>query len=141
MLREFAPLVTAIIIAGRSGSAYAAQIGTMVVNDEIDATRTLAVDPLELLVLPKLLALLLLTLFANITGVLGGMVMAASQLGIGFHEFLDRFGREMQGSSLLVGIGKSLVFSQVIVLIGCFQGLRTRGNADSVGRQTNTSVV
>jgi len=67
--------------------------------------------------------------------------MAASQLGIGFHEFLDRFGREMQGSSLLVGIGKSLVFSQVIVLIGCFQGFRTRGNADSVGRQTTTSVV
>ena len=145
MLREFAPLMTAIIIAGRSGSAYAAQIGTMVVNDEIDAMRTLAIDPLELLVLPKLLALLvalpLLTLFANITGVLGGMVMAASQLGIGFHEFLVRFGREMQGSSLRVGIGKSLVFSQVIVLIGCFQGFRTRGNADSVGRQTTTSVV
>jgi len=67
MLREFAPLMTAIIIAGRSGSAYAAQIGTMVVNDEIDAMRTLAIDPLELLVLPKLLALPLLTLFANIT--------------------------------------------------------------------------
>jgi len=145
MLREFAPLMTAIIIAGRSGSAFAAQIGTMVVNEEIDAMRTLAIDPLELLVLPKLLALLialpLLTVFADITGVFGGMVMASSQLGIGFSEFIDRFGREMQGSSLLVGIGKSLVFAVVIVLIGCFQGFRTRGNADSVGRQTTTSVV
>jgi len=145
MLREFAPLMTAIIIAGRSGSAFAAQIGTMVVNEEIDAMRTLAIDPLELLVLPKVLALLvalpLLTLFAAITGVFGGMVMAWSQLGIGFNEFLERFGREMQGSHLLVGIGKSLVFALVIVLIGCFQGFRTRSNADSVGRQTTLSVV
>jgi len=145
MLREFAPLMSAIIVAGRSGSAFAAQIGTMVVNEEIDAMRTLAIDPLELLVLPKLLALAvalpLLTVFADITGVFGGMVMAASQLGIGFPEFLDRFGREMQGSTLLVGIGKSLVFAVIIVLIGCFQGFRTRGSADSVGRQTTLSVV
>jgi len=145
MLREFAPLISAIIIAGRSGSAYAAQIGTMVVTEEIDAMRTIDIEPIELLVLPKILALAvalpLLTLFADIAGVFGGMVMARSQLGIGFHEFADRFGREMQGATLLIGIGKSLVFSFIIALIGCFQGFRTRGSADSVGHQTTLSVV
>ena len=145
MLREFAPLISAIIIAGRSGSAHAAQIGTMVVAEEIDALRTIGIDPLQRLVLPKIVALLvalpLLTLFADVTGVFGGMVMARSQLGIGFGEFIDRFGRVMQGSALLLGLGKSLVFALVIVLIGCSQGLRTRGSADSVGRQTTLSVV
>ena len=145
MLREFAPLISAIIIAGRSGSAYAAQIGTMVVTEEIDAMRTIAVEPIELLVLPKVLALVLalplLTVFADITGVIGGMVMARVQLDIGFVEFIDRFGREMHDSTLLLGVGKSLVFAGVIALIGCFQGFRTRGSADSVGRQTTKSVV
>ncbi|SEA54921.1 ABC transporter permease [Variovorax sp. YR216] len=145
MLREFAPLISAIIIAGRSGSAYAAQIGTMVVTEEVDAMRTIAIDPIGLLVLPKVLALAialpLLTVFADMTGVLGGMVMARVQLDIGFPEFIDRFGREMQGSTLMVGVGKSLVFAVVIALIGCFQGFRTRGSADSVGRQTTKSVV
>ncbi len=145
MLREFAPLMAAIIIAGRSGSAYAAQIGTMVVSEEIDALRTIGVDPLQRLVLPKILALAvalpLLTVFADITGVLGGMVMARSQLDIGFVEFTQRFGRVMQGSALLIGVGKALVFAFIIATVGCFQGLRTQGSADSVGRQTTLSVV
>ena len=145
MLREFAPLIVAIIIAGRSGSAFAAQIGTMVVNEEIDALRTIAIDPLERLVLPKVIALTLalplLTLFADITGVFGGMVMARSQLGIGYAEFADRFGRVMAGSALLLGLGKSLIFALIIVGVGCFQGLRTEGSAASVGRQTTLAVV
>ncbi len=145
MLREFAPLIGAIIIAGRSGSAYAAQIGTMVVNEEVDAMRTIAINPQERLVLPKFfalcLALPLLTVFADITGVFGGMVMARTQLDIGFTEFADRFGRVMQGSALLLGVGKSLVFAAIIVAIGCFQGFRTAGSADSVGRQTTLAVV
>jgi phospholipid/cholesterol/gamma-HCH transport system permease protein len=145
MLREFAPLISAIIIAGRSGSAYAAAIGTMVVTEEIDAMRTIDIDPIEFLVLPKIAALAvalpLLTVFADLTGVFGGMVMARSQLGIGFHEFIDRFGREIPTATLLVGIGKSLVFAIIIAGIGCFQGFRTKGSADSVGRQTTTSVV
>ena len=145
MLREFAPLIGAIIIAGRSGSAYAAQIGTMVVAEEIDALRTIGIDPLQRLVLPKILALAvalpLLTVFADITGVFGGMVMARSQLDIGYAEFVDRFGRVMQGSALLIGVGKSLVFAVIIATVGCFQGLRTQGSADSVGRQTTLSVV
>ena len=145
MLREFGPLIAAIIIAGRSGSAYAAQIGTMAVSEEIDAMRTIGIDPLQRLVLPKLLALAvvlpLLTLFADITGVFGGMVMARSQLDIGFNEFASRFGHVMQGTALLVGLGKAFVFAFIIATVGCFQGLRTSGSADSVGRQTTASVV
>lgn len=145
MLREFAPLIAAIIVAGRSGSAFTAQIGTMVVNEEVDAMRTLGINPLQRLVLPKIaalaLALPLLTVFADLAGVFGGMVMARTQLGIGFAEFAERFGRVMQGSALLLGIGKSVVFALIVSSVGCFQGLRCSGSADSVGRQTTLSVV
>ena len=145
MLREFAPLITAIIIAGRSGSAYAAQIGTMAVTEEIDAMRTLGIAPLDLLVLPKVFALLialpLLTVFADVLGVFGGMLMARSQLGVGFEEFLDRFVKAVSVTAFLIGIGKAPVFAAIITLVGCFQGFRTKGGADSVGRQTTRSVV
>lgn len=145
MLREFAPLISAIIIAGRSGSAYAAQIGTMLVTEEVDAMRTLGIDPIELLVLPKIVALAialpLLTVFADMTGVFGGMIMARTQLDVSFTDFYNRFGQVLRGSSLLIGIGKSWVFAIIIAVIGCFQGFRTRGSADSVGRQTTLAVV
>jgi len=145
MLREFAPLITAIIIAGRSGSAYAAQIGTMSVTEEIDAMRTLGIAPLDLLVLPKILALVialpLLTVFADVLGVFGGMIMAQAQLGVGFGEFLDRFVKAVSITTYLVGIGKAPVFAAIIAVVGCFQGFRTRGGADSVGRQTTRAVV
>jgi phospholipid/cholesterol/gamma-HCH transport system permease protein len=145
MLREFAPLITAIILAGRSGSAYAAQIGTMQVTEEIDAMRTLGIAPLELLVLPKILALMiampLLTVFADVLGVFGGMIMAQAQLGVGFSEFLDRFVKAVDLSAYLIGIGKAPVFAFIIAVVGCFQGFRTQGGADSVGRQTTRAVV
>ena len=145
ILREMAPLLTAIIVAGRSGSAYAAQIGTMKVTEEIDALRTIGVSPMDLLVLPKMLALLialpLLTVYADILGVLGGMVMAKTQLGVSFVDFLDRFDDAVKPSSYLVGIGKAPVFAVIIALGGCFQGFRVSGSADSVGRQTTISVV
>ena len=145
MLREFAPLITAIIVAGRSGSAYAAQIGTMSVSEEIDAMRTIGIEPLEQLVLPKVLALLLvlplLTVFADIAGVFGGMIMARAQLGVGFEEFLDRLAKAVSVNAYLLGIGKAPVFAAIIAAIGCFQGLRTTGGADGVGRQTTRSVV
>ena len=145
MLREFAPLITAIIVAGRSGSAYAAQIGTMSVSEEIDAMRTLGMAPLDVLVLPKVLALLLalplLTVFADLLGVFGGMLMARAQLGVGFGEFLDRFVKAVSITSYLIGICKAPVFAAIIAVVGCFQGFRARGGADSVGRQTTRSVV
>jgi len=117
----------------------------MVVTEEIDALQTIGIKPIELLVLPKLVALMLalplLTLFADLVGVTGGMLMASSQLDVGTHEFIDRFATEIPLKTLLIGLGKSLVFAAVIVIIGCYQGFRTKGNADSVGRQTTRSVV
>jgi phospholipid/cholesterol/gamma-HCH transport system permease protein len=145
MLREFAPLIVALIVAGRSGSAYAAQIGTMCVTEEIDAMRTLGISPLELLVLPKIFALLvalpLLTVFADVLGVFGGMLMARAQLGVGFDEFLVRFVKAVSPTAYLIGICKAPVFAFIIAVVGCFQGFRTSGGADSVGRQTTLSVV
>ena len=149
MLREFAPLITAIIIAGRSGSAYAAQIGTMAVTEEIDAMRTLGMRPLDVLVLPKLIALVialpLLTVFADVLGVAGGMLMAKMQLDVGFAEFLDRFVKAVSMTTYMVGLAKAPVFAAVIAVVGCFQGFQTKavggGGADSVGRQTTRSVV
>ena len=145
MLREFAPLIAAIIIAGRSGSAYAAQIGTMAVTEEIDAMRTMGIAPLELLVLPKVIALVialpLLTVFADVLGVFGGMIMASTQLDVSFAEFLDRMVKAVSITSYWVGIGKAPVFAAIIAVVGCFQGFRTRGGADSVGTHTTRSVV
>ena len=145
MLREFAPLITAIIIAGRSGSAYAAQIGAMSVSEEIDAMRTLGIAPLDMLVLPKIIALVivlpLLTVFADVLGVFGGMLMARAQLDVGFPEFLDRFTKAVSVTAYLIGICKAPVFAGIIAVVGCFQGFRAKGGADSVGRQTTRSVV
>lgn len=145
MLREFAPLITAIIIAGRSGSAYAAQIGSMAVTEEIDAMRTLGISPQEMLVLPKLIALVialpLLTVFADLLGVFGGMLMASTQLNVGFGEFLDRFVYAVSPTAFLIGVGKAPVFAAIIVIVGCFQGFNTKGGANNVGQQTTRSVV
>ncbi len=145
MLREFAPLITAITIAGRSGSAFAAQIGTMAVTEEIDAMRTIGIAPLELLVLPKVIALCialpLLTVFADVLGVIGGMLMARTQLDVGYVEFLDRMTKAVSITSYAVGICKAPVFALIISMVGCFQGFRTKGGADSVGQQTTRSVV
>lgn len=145
MLRELAPLLTAIIVAGRSGSAYAAQIGTMQVNEEIDALRTTGISPYELLVMPKVIALIvalpLLTVYADIMGVFGGMVMAQWQLGVSYENFLERFNQSIGLNSYLVGLGKAPVFAAIIAMVGCYQGFRVRGGADSVGKHTTISVV
>ncbi len=145
MVRELSPMLTAIIVAGRSGSAYAAQIGTMKVTEEIDALRTIGVVPLELLVLPKVLALFvalpLLTLYTDVMGVLGGMIMARAQLDVSFGAFFDRLNEAISLTSFLVGVGKAPVFAVIIALVGCYQGFQVGGSADSVGRQTTLSVV
>jgi len=145
MVRELSPLLVAIIIAGRSGSAYAAQIGTMKVTEEIDALRTIGVGAQELLVLPKLLALIialpLLTVFADVTGIFGGMIMASTRLDVSFDVFFNRLDDAISLSSFLIGIAKAPVFATIIVLTGCFHGFQVSGSADSVGRQTTVSVV
>ncbi|MBK8510394.1 MAG: MlaE family lipid ABC transporter permease subunit [Candidatus Competibacteraceae bacterium] len=145
MLRELAPLITAIIVAGRTGSAYTAQIGTMQITEEVDALRTIGIPPMELLVLPKLLALVialpLLTVFADALSVFGGMVMAQTLLDVSFSDFLDRVPQVVSLTSFLLGVGKAPVFAAIIALVGCYQGFHVRGGADSVGRQTTVSVV
>jgi len=145
MLRELSPLLTAIIVAGRSGSAYTAQIGTMKVTEEIDALRTVGVGPFDLLVLPKMLALAvvlpLLCVYTDIAGVLGGMIMAQSKLNVSFDVFLRRFEEALVMSDYLTGLCKAPVFAMIIALVGCYRGFQASGSADSVGRQTTLSVV
>jgi phospholipid/cholesterol/gamma-HCH transport system permease protein len=144
-LRELGGLVTAIIIAGRSGSAFTAQIGTMRVNEETDAMQTIGLNIAEILVLPRVLALIVslffLTFYADVVGIIGGMVMTYLDLGITFPAFM----RELEGAitlrTLLVGLIKAPVFAFVIALVGCFEGLRVERNAGSVGRLTTRSVV
>src|SRR5262249_33266431 len=125
--------------------AYAAQLGTMVVTQEVDALRVLGIAPAELLVLPRILALVvampLLTMFANVFGVFGGMIMAHAKLGISFAVFLDRLPRAIEMSTLFVGLFKAPVFAVIIGVVGCFQGLRTSGGPDSVGTHTTRAVV
>ncbi|KHD09262.1 membrane protein [Candidatus Thiomargarita nelsonii] len=145
LLRELAPLLTAIIVAGRSGAAYTAQIGTMRVTDEIDALRTVGIAPMELLVLPKLLALIilmpLLSAFADIVGILGGMLIANFSFGVSVTDFLDRLPEAVSLTNYLVGIGKAPVFAAIIALVGCYQGFQVSGGADSVGKHVTVSVV
>lgn len=145
MLREMAPLLTAIIVAGRTGSSYAAEIGTMQVTEEVDALRTMGITPFEMLVLPKLLALLiampLLTVFADIMGLLGGVLAADSMLDVSMAAFLDRMPRRLPHSTFWVGIIKTPVFAIIIVLVGCFQGFQVHGSAERVGQATTASVV
>lgn len=145
MIRELAPLMTAIIVAGRTGSAIAAQIGTMVVNEEVDALQTIGINPLDQLVVPKALGLVialpLLTVFADMCSVFGGMVLARDYLDISFAMFLDRIPQVMTVDTLFVGLAKTPVFALIIALTGCYQGFQVKGGADSVGRQTTVSVV
>lgn len=145
LLRELAPLLTAIIIAGRSGSAYTAQIGTMLVTEEVDALRTIGISPLELLVFPKVLALMialpLLSAYADVLGIFGGMVIAALTLDVSFFEFLDRLQQSVTLTTYLIGIAKAPVFAIIIALVGCYHGFQASGSADSVGHKVTISVV
>ncbi|WP_247878631.1 MlaE family lipid ABC transporter permease subunit [Niveispirillum sp. SYP-B3756] len=145
VLREIGILMTSIIVAGRSGSAFTAQIGTMKVNQEVDAMRTLGLDPMELLVLPRMLALLvalpLVAFFANVVALAGGAVMAYAYLDINFVQFTRQLQIAVSATTLFVGLVKAPVFAVVIALVGCYEGLRVTGSAESVGLLTTKSVV
>ena len=145
MLREMGILMTAIIIAGRSGSAFTAQIGTMQVNEEVDAMRTIGLDPVEVLVLPRAYALIvalpLLTVYADLMGIAGGMLMSHWVLDISFVQFIERVREIHPIWPFWIGVIKAPVFGFVIALVGCREGLKVRGSAESVGRQTTKSVV
>jgi phospholipid/cholesterol/gamma-HCH transport system permease protein len=145
IFREFGPLITAIIVAGRTSSAFTAQIGSMKVNEEIDALMTMGLSPTELLVLPKVLGLLimfpLLIFWADFFSVLGAMIMSKSMLDINFYDFLQRLRDSVGFSQLRLGLYKAPAFAVIIALVGCFQGFRVQANADSIGSQTTRSVV
>ncbi len=144
-LREMGPLLAAILVAGRTGSSYAAQLGTMRITEEIDALRSLALSPFEMLVLPKVLALVvalpLLSLLADAMGLLGGGMVASLGYGVPWREYLSRIPQVVDVRTLMVGLVKAPVFAVIIALVGCMQGLRVRGSAAAVGRAATTSVV
>ncbi len=145
MFRELGVLLTAIIVAGRSGSAFTAQIGTMQVNQEVDAMRTIGLNPVEWLVLPRILALLismpLLAFWGDMTGLLGGAVACTVYLDFTFVQFFDRLRDTVGPWHFYTGMIKAPVFGVVIATIGCFEGLQVRGSAESVGQLTTRSVV
>jgi phospholipid/cholesterol/gamma-HCH transport system permease protein len=144
-LREFAVLLTAIIVAGRTASAFTAQIGSMRANEEVDAIRVLGLDPVELLVVPRVFALLIalpiLTFVAMIAGLIGGMVVAALTLDISPVLFLSRIQDNVGLIHFYVGIAKAPIFAFLIAVIGCLEGFRVAGSAQSVGEHTTSAVV
>jgi phospholipid/cholesterol/gamma-HCH transport system permease protein len=143
--RELGPLMTAIIVAGRSGAAYAAELGTMRVRDEIDALSTLSLDPARFLVLPRIVALAfvvpILTLLADLVGCAGGLLVAIAQLDLTMTSYLGQLQEAVDPWDVVGGLIKSIVFAVTIVLISCQRGLATRGGADAVGRSTTSAVV
>jgi len=145
VLREIGGLIAAIIVAGRSGSAFTAQIGTMRVNEEIDAMQTLGLNIAEVLVVPRVLGLVvslpLLTFYAGAMGIIGGAVMCYFDLGITIPVFLNQLQEAVTWQTLLVGLIKAPVFAVIIGLVGCYEGLRVERNAASVGKLTTRSVV
>jgi phospholipid/cholesterol/gamma-HCH transport system permease protein len=143
--RELGVLLSAIIVAGRSGSAFTAEIGTMQVNEEIDAMRTIGLDPIDVLVLPRVGALLvtlpLMTFYANVMGLLGGALVCDFELHIPPVLFLRQLNEAVAGWTFWLGMLKAPFFAAVIALVGCREGLRVARSAESVGRQTTLSVV
>ncbi len=145
IFREFAPLITAIIVAGRTSSAFTAQIGSMKINEEIDALNTMGLSPVELIVVPKVLGLLfifpLLIFWADVFSIIGAMLMSKFMLHVGYLDFLTRLQDSVGIKQMMLGLYKAPAFALLIALVGCFQGFRVESNADSVGSQTTKSVV
>ncbi|SFV67298.1 Putative ABC transport system permease protein [hydrothermal vent metagenome] len=143
--RELGPMITAIVIAGRSGSAYTAEIGAMKITEEIAAMRTMGFDPYSFLVLPRVFALMLalplLIFFSDIVGIFGGMVASHMQLGISFTQFLDRLYEVLEVKHYILGMIKGPVFAFIIVAVGCFRGFQVSDNTESIGLHTTASVV
>jgi len=145
ILREISPVIGAVLLAGRTGAAITAQIGTMKVTEEIDAITTLGLSPLAVLVIPRMLALLLalplLVFIGDIAGIVGGMLVAQQQLDISYSMFMDRVADVILLKTLLVGLGKAPVFAIFIALIACRMGLSVTRDARSVGANTTSTVV
>jgi phospholipid/cholesterol/gamma-HCH transport system permease protein len=145
MLREFGAVLTAILLAGRTDSAFTAQIGAMKMRQEIDAMRTIGLDPMEAIVAPRLIALIimtpLLTFAATISGVAGGLIAAWSAMDISPKMFIERFQDNVPQQNFWVGIVKTPVFAIVVAMVGCRQGMLVEGDVVSLGRRTTSAVV
>lgn len=143
--RELSPLMTAILVAGRSGSAFAAEIGTMKVSEEIDALKSMGFDPMNFLVLPRVTAVMwampFLTIMADVAGIIGGLISSITTLEITTISYFNQMHKALSYAHVFTGVGKSIVFGFIIATIGCFKGFRVSGGADSVGRYTTSSVV
>ena len=143
--RELGPLITAIVVAGRSGSAYTAQIGAMKITEEISAMRTMGFDPIYFLVLPRVLGLIialpLLIFFADIVGIFGSMFAANLELNISYSQFIDRLQEVLETKHFWIGMVKGPVFAIIIAMIGSFRGFQVTDDTESIGRQTTASVV
>ena len=145
LLREMGVLVTAIMVAGRSGSAFAAELGVMKLREEINALKTMGMDPIEVLVLPRVIALVIalpiLTFLADVIGLAGGSVMSYSLIDVSLHQYVERVQTVATPTMFFVGLVKAPVFAFLIATIGCYQGLDVSGSAESVGKKTTLSVV
>lgn len=145
VLREMGVLITSIMVAGRSGSAFAAEIGVMRTREEVDALKVMGIEPMQVLVAPRVIALVitlpLLTFFADIMGLIGGAAIAQFLLDVSPTQYLTRLPQAVDGSDLFVGLLKAPVFAFFIAIIGCMHGLRVSGSAESVGRETTRAVV
>lgn len=145
IFRELAPLITAIVVAGRSGSSYTAQIGAMKITEELDAMRTMGFEPFRFLVLPRIIALMIsmpiLIFVADMMGILGGMIVANMDLGISVSLFLERFGEVIDLKHFFVGIIKGPFFAFLIASIGIYRGLMVQNDTQSIGFNTTKSVV
>ncbi|BAO43815.1 ABC transporter permease [Thiolapillus brandeum] len=143
--RELAPLITAIVVAGRTGSSYTAQIGVMKITQEIDAMRIMGFEPHRFLVLPRVIAVMialpLMIFFADIIGIIGGMVVANIHLNISWAEFIHRLQNVLDVKHVWIGIAKGPFFAWLIAMVGCFRGFQVSRNTESIGRYTTISVV
>ena len=144
-LREFGVLLAAILLAGRTASAFTAQLGSMKANEEIDALRTFGMSPIELLVIPRVLAMVIslpiLTFVGMISGIIGGSVVCVLALDISVPQILNILETKVKVVHLLVGLGKAPIFAFVIAVIGCLEGFKASGSAQSVGEHTTSAVV
>jgi phospholipid/cholesterol/gamma-HCH transport system permease protein len=145
MTRELGPLITAVIVIGRSGSAFAAELGTMKVSEEIDALETMAINPVSFLVAPKFVAMILmlpcLTIWANFMGILGGSLFGVAQADFTFWRYIIASLDALFMRDVLTGLIKSFMFGVTITAVGCLEGLNTTGGAEQVGRSTTRAVV
>ncbi len=145
VLRELGVLLTAIIVAGRSGSAFAAELGVMKLNDEVDALRAIGMDPVEVLVLPRVLGLVialpLLTVVADALGLAGGALLSWSLVDIPISQYVERVNESIASTTFWVGIVKAPVFAAVIALVGTLRGMQVRDSSRELGRLTTVAVV